>query len=408
MDDPAGFLKSLFDAAIAAAQPAVCVPPHLPPLPRGRTIVIGAGKASAAMAAAVEAHWPGDLEGLVVTRYGFSQPCEKIEIVEAAHPIPDEAGLDAAKRMQELVQGLTSEDLVLCLISGGGSALLTLPAEGIPFEDKQAVTDMLLRCGAPISEINLVRKHLSAVKGGRLGAACSPARLHTLIISDVPGDEPAMVASGPTIPDGTRPSDALKVLEKFELTIPPFVRTHLEGSPSEPVQVKNASHYVIASAGQSLEVAAVEAARQDIGVTIFGDAVEGESRDVGRDIARRVLAGDERPHLYLSGGETTVTMRGSGIGGPNTEFLLGLALELNGAPGIYALACDTDGIDGSGDNAGAIVTPETLARAKAALLDAAKRLTNNDAYSFFKDLDDLVISGPTYTNVNDFRAILVL
>jgi len=370
--------------------------------------VIGAGKASAAMAATVEAHWPGEIEGLVVTRYGFTQPCEKIEIVEAAHPVPDEAGLEAAKRMLGLVEGLTSEDLVLCLISGGGSALLTLPAGDIVFEDKQAVNDMLLRCGAPISEINTVRKHLSAVKGGRLGAACSPARLHTLIISDVPGDDPAMVASGPTIPDGTLPSDAMKVLQKYDLSIPVSVQSHFEGGASKPVRVENASHYVIASAGQSLEAAAVEAAREGIGVTIFGDAVEGESRDVGRDMARRVLAGDERPHLYLSGGETTVTISGGGTGGPNTEFLLGLAMELNGAPGVYAIACDTDGIDGAGDNAGAIVTPDTLTRAKAQHLDPTGMLSDNNAYTFFEALDDLVITGPTFTNVNDFRAILVV
>ncbi|MAI10523.1 MAG: glycerate kinase [Rhodospirillaceae bacterium TMED167] len=407
MRDPGGFLRSLFDTAIAAAQPALCVPPNLPAPPVGRTLVIGAGKASAAMAATVEAHWNGPLDGLVVSRYGFAQTCDQIEVLEAAHPVPDAAGLAAAKKMLALVKDLSSDDLVLCLMSGGGSALLTLPARDISLHDKQTVNDMLLRCGAPISEVNTVRKHLSAVKGGRLGAACAPARLHTLIISDVPGDDPAMVASGPTIPDGSLPSDALAVLVKYDLQVPASVRRHLTDQVPEPVHVANASHYVIASASQSLEAAAAAGARQGLGVTLLGDAIEGDSRRVGRDMARRVQVGEDRPHLYLSGGETTVTLSGTGTGGPNTEFLLGLALELNGAAGIHALACDTDGIDGSGDNAGALVTPDTLRRAAAAGMDPAQMLDNNDAHGFFAGLGDLITSGPTHTNVNDFRAILV-
>ena len=407
MEDPSGFLRSLFDTAIAVAQPALCVPPNLPSPPVGRTLVIGAGKASAAMAAAVETHWDGPLEGVVVSRYGFAQACEQIEVLEASHPIPDAAGLAAAKKILALVEDLSSDDLVLCLVSGGGSALLTLPAGDISLHDKQTVNEMLLRCGAPISEINTVRKHLSAVKGGRLGAACAPSRLHTLIISDVPGDDPAMVSSGPTIPDSSLPSDALAVLVKYDLRVPESVRRHLTDQVPEPVRVANASHYVIASARQSLEAAAAVGSRQGLGVTILGDAIEGDARRVGQDMARRVQTPEERPHLYLSGGETTVKLSGSGTGGPNTEFLMGLALELNGAAGIHALACDTDGIDGSGDNAGALVTPDTLRRAAAAGLDPGKMLDNNDAYGFFAGLGDLVITGPTHTNVNDFRAILV-
>lgn len=407
MDDPPGFLKKLLNTAITAAQPALCLPPHLPAPPAGRTLVIGAGKASAAMAAAVEAQWDGPLDGVVVSCYGFGQACEQIEILEAAHPIPDEAGLAAAKKILASVQDLTCDDLVLCLLSGGGSALLTLPAGDIRFDDKQLINDLLLRCGARISEINVVRKHLSAIKGGRLGAACAPARLHTLIISDVPGDDPGMVASGPTIPDGSLPSDALSVLEKYDLNVPTSVRRHLENPVSESVIVKNTSHAVIASSLQSLEAAAIVGARQGLGVTILGDEIEGESWRVGREMARQVRTGKERPHLYLSGGETTVTVSGSGKGGPNTEFLMGLAMELDGATGVHALACDTDGIDGSGDNAGAIVTPDTLSRAATAGLDPEKMLNANDAYSFFSGLGDLVILGPTYTNVNDFRAILV-
>ena len=409
MDDPIKFLNSLFQVAVKAAQPEVCLPPYLPDQPKGRSIIIGAGKATAAMAEAVERQWSGPLQGLVITQYGFRRPCNYIEIVEASHPIPDEAGREAAQRMLKILEDLTKDDLVLCLISGGGSALLTLPAGNITFPDKQVVNEMMLKCGAPISEINTVRKHLSAVKGGRLGQACIPAQTHTIIISDVPGDDPSLVASGPTIPDTTRPTDALAILQKYSLQVPESVLEHLNNVKGlikrNGVNVK---YSIIASCRTSLNAAAICAQNHGIGVTDLGDDIEGESREVGQNMARKVLQGNIRPHVYLSGGETTVTVKGQGKGGPNTEFLLGLALELDSARDVFALACDTDGIDGSEYNAGAVVTPDTIVRASKLGLDANTQLANNDAFSFFEALGDLVTTGPTFTNVNDFRAILVL
>jgi len=409
---PKEFLRRLFDEAVAAALPEECVPANLPAKPKGRTIVIGAGKASAAMAAAVERHWGSHLEGLVITRYGFGQPCDRIDIVEASHPVPDQAGLDAALDMLRRLEGLTEDDLVICLISGGGSALLTLPADGIAFADKQAVNAMLLRCGATITEINTIRKHMSAIKGGRLARACAPAKLVSLIISDVPGDDPSVVASGPTVPDKSTFADVARIVAKYDLDLPVSVKHHFEAAedespgPDDPAfdgnEVKE-----IAAARQSLDAAAEAAKGAGITPIILGDDLEGEARDVGRDHARRALAQDG-PIVILSGGETTVTVDGSGKGGRNTEFLLGLLLELDGAAHIHAIACDTDGIDGSEDNAGAYVGPDTLARAREAGLDLEAYLADNDAYSFFQALDDLIITGPTYTNVNDFRAILVL
>jgi len=420
--DPALVLRRLFDAAVAAADPAVCVPPNLPEPPKGRTVVVGAGKASAAMARAVEDHWPGDLSGLVVTRYGCAVPCERIEIVEAAHPVPDANGLEAAGRILALAKSLGPDDLMLCMISGGGSALLSLPAEGLTFEDKQAVNAALLRSGAAIGDMNCVRKHLSAIKGGRLAAAAGSARVVSLMISDVPGDDPAVIASGPTVPDATTTADALAILEKFSIDVPANVTAWLGGGEAETPKpgdaaFANTENRIIARPQGSLEAAARAAEEMGLQPVILGDAIEGEARDVARyhaelahaELAREAARGSDRPMLLLSGGEVTVTIKGDGgRGGPNTEYLLALALALDGAPGIHAMACDTDGIDGSEDNAGAVIGPSTLGRAKDAGLDARAFLDGNDAYTFFQGLGDLVVTGPTLTNVNDFRAILVL
>jgi glycerate 2-kinase len=404
-------LKKLFSAAIAAADPQLRVPPYLPKPPKGRTIVVGAGKASAAMALAVEQHWQGSLSGLVITRYGHGAPCKSIEIVEAAHPVPDAKGRDAALRMGELVKGLSADDLVLCLISGGGSALLAAPAPGLTLEDKQNVNRQLLASGAPIAEMNCVRKHLSALKGGRLAAAAFPAEVVSLIISDVPGDDPAIVASGPTVPDPTRREDALKILRKYKFDLPAHVWAFLETSaaetpkPGDP-RFARVRTEMIAAPAQSLAAAAKIARDAGYQVIDLGDRVEGEAREVAREQAARALA-TKGPAIILSGGETTVTLKGKGKGGRNAEFALALALALDGRANISGLAGDTDGIDGSEDNAGAIVVPDTLARAKAKGLDAEAFLANNDAYSFFAALGDLVVTGPTRTNVNDFRAIIV-
>src|SRR5437762_3863364 len=404
-------LKSLFAAAIAAADPALRVPPCLPSAPRGRTIVVGAGKASAAMALAVEQHWKSQLTGLVITRYGHGVTCKSIEIVEAAHPVPDANGRDAALRMGELVKGLSEDDLVLCLISGGGSALLAAPAPGLTLEDKQNVNRQLLSCGAPISEMNCVRKHLSALKGGRLAAAAFPAQVVSLIISDVPGDDPAVVASGPTVPDPSTREEALAILRKYEFDLRARVWAFLETpaaetpKPGDPRFVRVRTE-VIAAPAQSLAAAAKLAQEAGYRVIDLGDRVEGEARDVAREQAARALA-TKGPAVILSGGETTVTLKGKGRGGRNGEFALGLAIALDGKANISAIAGDTDGIDGSEDNAGALVMPDTLARASAKGLDAKPFLANNDAYGFFSALGDLIVTGPTRTNVNDFRAILI-
>lgn len=404
-------LKDLFSAAIAAADPALRVPPFLPKPPKGRTLVVGAGKASAAMALAVEQHWPGPLSGLVITRYGHGAPCKWIEIVEASHPVPDANGRDAAIRMGELVKGLTADDLVLCLISGGGSALLAAPAPGLTLEDKQNVNRQLLSCGAPISEMNCVRKHLSALKGGRLAAAAFPAQIVSLVISDVPGDDPAIVASGPTVPDPTTRQDALAILRKYKFDLPQHVWAFLE-TPAAETPKPGDSRFakvrteMIAAPAQSLAAAAKIANEAGYRVIDLGDRIEGEARDVAREQAAQALA-TKGPAVILSGGETTVTLKGKGRGGRNAEYALALALALDGKANISAIAGDTDGIDGSEDNAGALVTPDTLARAKAKGIDAAAHLANNDAYGFFAGIGDLVVTGPTRTNVNDFRAILI-
>ena len=408
-------LQSLFAAAVDAALPSRVVPSHLPPPPKGRTIVLGAGKASAAMAKAVEDHWPAGapLSGLVVTRYGHGVPCRSIEIVEAAHPVPDAAGADAARRILALAQSAGPDDLVLCLISGGGSALLALPAPGLTLADKQAVNRALLVSGAAIDEMNTVRKHLSAIKGGRLAAAAWPARVVTLLISDVPGDDPGVIASGPTVADVSTFADAGAVIARYGIVPPPAVAAHLAAAGDETPKpgdsrLASAETIMIASPAASLAAAAALAAQSGLGTVILGDAIEGEARDVGADMAADALRRtDPRPLVLLSGGETTVTVRHKGRGGRNGEFLAGMALALNGAPGAFALAADTDGIDGSEDNAGAFIAPDTLARARAAGLDFEASLAGNDMYPVFAALGDLVATGPTRTNVNDFRAILL-
>ncbi|MEB0137281.1 glycerate kinase [Actimicrobium sp. CCC2.4] len=416
---PRQFLLDLYASAVAAVSPAKCLPAFLPTPPStGRTLVIGAGKGAAAMAHTVEQHWPGELSGLVVTRYGHGAGCRRIEVVEAAHPVPDEAGRQAAARMLQLVQGLSADDLVLCLISGGGSSLLALPGEGITLEQKQAINKALLRSGAAIGEMNCVRKHLSAIKGGRLALACAPARVVTLLISDVPGDEPGVIASGPTLADPTTCAEALAVLDKYAIAVPDSVRVHLQSGAGETPKPGDArfarnEHHIIATAQHALEAAAATAEAAGVPAYILSDGIEGEARDIAlmhAALARQVASRGQpfqRPCVLISGGETTVTVRGSGRGGRNAEFLLSLAVALDGAADIHAIACDTDGIDGSEDNAGALLQPDSLARAAALGMRAKTLLENNDGYGFFSALDDLVVSGPTRTNVNDFRAILI-
>ena len=414
-------LRCMFDAAVASAQPALCIPPFLSRLdvpPSGRLIVIGAGKASAAMARAVEDHWPGPLSGLVVTRYGYGVPCQRIEIVEAAHPVPDAPGLAAAQRMLALVQGLSADDRVLCLISGGGSSLLPLPAEGLTLEHKQDVNRSLLQSGATISEMNCVRRHLSAIKGGRLAAACHPAKVLTLLISDVPGDDPVNIASGPTVADASTCADALAIVRRYGIELAPPVRAVLESGSGESVKpgdprLADAEVRMIATPQMALEAAAAVA--RDAGYTpyILGDALEGEARDVGKVLAGIALhvAGRSQPVaapcVLLSGGETTVTIRGKGRGGRNVEWLLATGIALNGHPRIHAMAGDTDGVDGQEEIAGAYLAPNSLSRAWALGMKPHDSLADNDGHGFFQALGDSVITGPTLTNVNDFRAILI-
>lgn len=416
--EPRVLLRRMFDAAVAAAQPELCVPPHLPASPAGRLVVLGAGKASAAMAAAVERHWQGTLTGLVVTRYGYAVPCRHIEIVEAAHPVPDDAGLAAAQRMMQLAQGLTADDVVLCLISGGGSSLLPLPLDGLTLADKQAVSRELLKSGATISEMNCVRRHLSAIKGGRLAAACHPARVVTLLISDVPGDNPCDIASGPTVADATSCADALAIVKRYGITLPPAVRDALESGRGESIKpgdprLANSEVRIVATPQMALEAAAAIARAHGVTPYILGDAIEGEARDVGKVMAGMALQVAARgqpfapPCVLLSGGETTVTVRGGGRGGRNVEFLLSLGVALQGAPRIHAIAGDTDGVDGTADIAGAVLAPDSLARAWRLGIRPADALQDNDGHGFFGALGDAVITGPTLTNVNDFRAILV-
>ena len=433
LDDPRAVLRALYDAAVRRALPQHVLAAHLPAPPdpaRGRTLVVGAGKAAAAMAAAVDAAWPhgAPLAGLVITRYGHVPPTlargGRIEVVEAAHPVPDAAGRRAAERIVGLTAGLGAHDLVLCLISGGGSALLALPAEGLTLADKQAINQALLASGAAIDEMNCVRKHLSAIKGGRLAARCAPARVVTLAISDVPGDDPAVIASGPTVPDATTCADALAICARYAIELPPAARAGLESGAFETPKPGAACFEghdvrVVATPQQSLDAAAAKAHEFGLAAHVLSDAIEGESRDVGkvhaaiaRTVARRG-APFRKPCVILSGGETTVTVQPqaaamAGRGGRATEFLLGCAIALRGEPGVHVLAADTDGIDGALDDAGAIVTPSTLERAAALRLDPQAHLDRHDAYGFFAPLGDLVTTGPTFTNVNDFRAMLIV
>ena len=407
--DPRTVLRGLFYAALGAVDPLRCTPPHLPQPPEGRTVVIACGKAAAAMARAVEDHWTGSLSGLAVTRYGHGVECRRIEVIEAGHPVPDEAAARAAEKALDLAGALGPDDLLLALISGGGSSLMTLPAPGLSLADKRAVTSALLRSGAPIGQINTVRRHLSAIKGGRLAAAAAPARVVTLVISDVPGDDPAEVASGPTLADGSTPADALAVMARWNIAAPPAVIAHLT-RPAAPIPPAAEPARVIAAAATALDAAATAARAAGIEPMILGDDIEGEAREVGAAHARLALErrGPGRPMVLLSGGETTVTVTAKGgRGGRNAEYLAGLVLALDGAPGIHALACDTDGIDGTEVNAGAVAGPDSLARAGALGLDAAALLAANDAWSLFAALGDLVVTGPTRTNVNDFRAVLL-
>jgi glycerate 2-kinase len=418
---PAQLLRQMFAAAVAAAQPEHCLPPALAGIapPAGRTVAIGFGKASAAMAQVLEAHWPGPLSGLVVTRYGHSAPCSHIEIVEAAHPLPDAAGEAAARRMLDTVRGLSADDLVICLVSGGGSALLPLPAPGLTLADKQALGRALLQCGASIGEINCVRRHLSAIKGGRLAAACHPARVLNLLISDVPGDDPTDIASGPTVADPTTCADARAVLRRYGIEAPAQVARLLDSGAGETVKpgdprLPAIDTRFVATPQMALQAAAGVARQAGITPLILGDSIEGEAREVARvmaGIARQVRHHGQpatAPVVLLSGGETTVTVHGAGRGGRNVEFLLALALALNGQPATWALAGDTDGVDGMAELAGALLTPDTLLRARALGIHPRAALDANDGHGFFAALGDALVTGPTRTNVNDFRAILLL
>jgi glycerate 2-kinase len=422
--EPRVLLKRLFDAAIASAQPSRCVPAHLPDpreLGRGRLLVVGAGKASAAMARAVEEHWAGEasrLAGLVVTRYGHGVPCRHVEIVEAAHPVPDAAGLAAARRMLRLVQGLGPDDLVLCLISGGGSSLLPLPLPGLTLEHEQAVHRALLKSGVTISEMNCVRRHLSAIKGGRLAAACHPARVLTLLISDVPGDDPTDIASGPTVADPTTCADALAIVRRHGIALPPEAMELLASGRGESIKpgdprIAGVQTRLIATPQRALEAAAAAARDAGVAAHVLGDAIEGEARDVGTVLAGIALQVADRsqpvqpPCVLLSGGESTVTVAGQGRGGRNVEFLLSLGIALKGHPRVHALAGDTDGVDGLEEIAGALLGPDTLSRAWALGIRPRDRLADNDGHGFFEALGDSVVTGPTLTNVNDFRAIYV-
>lgn len=411
-------LRALLDAAIAAALPDRSVALNLPERPKGRTVVVGAGKGAAQLAQALEAAWDGPLSGVVVTRYGYGAPCERIEVLEAAHPEPDAAGIVAARRLLEAVSGLGPDDLVIALICGGGSALLPCPPAGLTLEDELAVNRALLACGAPISEMNVLRKHVSGIKGGRLAKAAAPARVASLVVSDIPGDDPWLVASGPTVPDPAGPEAARAVVRRYRLDLPKAVLDHLARpdcaapSPDDPAFARNTVR-VIASAAVSLEAAEAAAAAKGLRAVILSDAVEGEAREVARvhaAIAREIAARDRpfpRPVVLLSGGETTVTLRARGKGGRNSEFLLSLALGLDGMAGVTALAADTDGIDGSEDNAGGFADGGTVARIRAAGADPRALLDGNDAWTALDLAGDLLVTGPTGTNVNDFRAILI-
>ena len=408
-------LRGLFEAALAAVDPLESVPRHLPPRPRGRTVVVGAGKAAARMALALERAWDGPLSGLVVTRYGHDEPCRQIEVVQAGHPMPDDAGLQAAQRIRALVTGLSADDLVIALVSGGGSALLTAPVQGLSLEDKRAVTHALLRSGAAIDEINCVRRHLSSLKGGKLGRACGAAAVWTLVLSDVPGDDPRTVASGPTLADDSAPADALSVLQRHGIVPSAAVLRLLQAAPVPPSLERLGPREcrVIATAQGALDAAAAAARAQGLHALVLGNAIEGEARHVGlvhAGLARQVALHGQpgsAPLVLLSGGETTVTVTGQGRGGRNAEFLLGAQIGVADLGRVWGLAADTDGIDGSESNAGAVFGPDSWSRGQALGLSARAMLARNDAFSWFEALGDLVVTGPTRTNVNDFRALLI-
>ena len=413
LTDPATLLRRLFDRAVEVADPMRSLAAALPERPSGRLLVIGAGKASARMAEAVEAAW-GPCDGLVITRYGYARPCSGIEIVEAAHPVPDEAGQAATARMLDLLHGLEAGDTVLALISGGASALLVQPAGGITLAEKQAVNQALLASGAPIGQMNVLRKHLSAVKGGQLAAAAHPARMIAMMISDVPGDDPAMIGSGPTVGDASSAGHARAIIERYGITVPASVTRHLSGAtgvvaPGDP-RLEKVENIIYAAPSQSLTAAAALARDMGLAPAILGDAIEGEARDVAAHHAMLALEEQaamtpaDAPRLLLSGGELTVTRRGNGVGGPNAEYALALAVALKGAAGVHAIACDTDGVDGAAEVAGAVIGPDTLSRGE----DAVAALAINDAHGFFGRVGTQVVPGPTLTNVNDFRAILLL
>ncbi|WP_150522512.1 glycerate kinase type-2 family protein [Roseibium sediminis] len=414
--DPSKFLTSLFDRAVEVADPMRSLAAYLPEKPEGRVVVIGAGKASARMAEAVEAAW-GPCEGFVITRYGYGRPCEGIEIVEAAHPVPDAAGVAATNRLLDLLAGVGPDDTVIALISGGASALLLAPAGEITLVEKQAVNAALLSSGAPISQMNVVRKHLSRVKGGQLAAAAYPAKMLSFLISDIPGDDPALIGSGPTVGDHSTVEDAKAILARWNMDVPQSVHAALEAGSGvlapDAERASRVTNTIFAAPSQSLEAAAELARASGVRVEMLGDALEGEAREVAADHAvlakerkAAMMAGDA-PLVLLSGGELTVTRRGDGIGGPNAEYALALALALGGETGIHAIACDTDGVDGAAEVAGAVIGPDTLQKAKAAGVDAADALACNDAHTFFGKIGTQVVPGPTLTNVNDFRAILI-
>lgn len=418
--NPPQFLRDLFDAAVEAADPMLCVPRHLPDVSGyRRVVVVGAGKAAASMGEAAEKHLPEPYTGLVITRYGYTAPCEKIEVVEAAHPVPDQAGADAARRMVDLVSGLGEDDLVIALISGGGSSLLTSPAPGLTLADKQAVNRELLRCGATIREMNTIRRHISSIKGGRLAAAAYPAKVHAIMISDIPGDDMGAIASGPTVADPTTFADAMEIVTRYRLDLPVSVMKHLKSGegespkPGDPTLAK-VTNVMAATPLQSMQAAADFARQNGVEPIILSDAIEGESREVGKVLAGVALSVKAHglpvsaPAVILTGGETTVTITGNGSGGPNAEMTLSAALTLQGDSGIWAMGCDTDGVDGAREIAGAIAGPDTLARAVSKGLDPREALSNNDAHNFFEALGDGVVTGPTHTNVNDLRAFLVL
>ncbi len=418
VSSPRELLTSLFDAAVQRAQPARCLWKFLPEPPRGRTVVIGAGKAAAAMAQALERHWPAPLAGVVVTRYGYAVACQYVEVIEAAHPVPDAAGLAAAERLFEAVANLTADDLVIALISGGGSALLPLPGAGVSLDDERAVHRALLASGASIAEVNCVRRHLSAIHGGRLAAACAPARVVNLVISDVPGDRTFDIASGPTVADPTTCADALEIADRYRIDLPACARRLLESGAGETLKpgdprLPHIETRLIATAQQALEAAAAVAHTQGVTPLILGDRIEGEAREVAKVLAGIALQVHDhgqpasRPCVLLSGGEVTVSVRGHGCGGPNVECLLALAIALAGAPGIHALMADTDGVDGQAETAGAFIGPGTLERARHADMRPRAFLDDNDAHAFFARLGDAWVTGPTFTNVNDFRAILI-